>query len=134
MSSSDLDSGICSIQNQSSPFSISDILSSEMGQKKSPTSRLGSFPFAASGCSSSFSTPGTNSYVNKVSPYAISGQDNANYGSLETPKRPRKSSNSHISARTPQIRLSEAGTLVTSSSSPAYTGMYELAQRILRSL
>lgn len=118
MTSSAFDSSISPTQNQSSPFSISDILSKEkIGQKRlSPTSSY-SIPF---------STPGSNG-VSKTPMPPMFGQENANRiksgGSTETPKRPRKSSSSHIPARHPKISLSEAGTMVISSSAQTYAGM-----------
>lgn len=92
-------------QNQSSPFSIMDILSDEVGQKKSPTSRH-NIPL---------STPGSSTGVSKLPCRSMFSQENANQMrqvSSETPKRPRKSSSSHFSSRAPMITLSEAGSIV----------------------
>ena len=111
-SSSSFDSGISPNRTFSSPFSISDILSDDIGQKKSPTSRL-SIPF---------STPGS-SGVSKPPVYSMIAQENANQikCNIETPKRPRKVSGSIFPSRTPKISLSEAGTLASTSGGVTHT-------------
>lgn len=103
MSSTNFESGISPPHAHSSPFSISDILSKEIGQKKSPTSRL----------------------LSGISDRSRFSQDSANQiknGSGETPKRPRKVSGSYFTSRNPKISLSEAGTMV-SSGGLSYAGM-----------
>lgn len=107
MSSSGCDSGISPTRSQSSPFSISDILSKDTGQKKSPPSSH-AVPF---------STPGSS----KGPVHSMLDQESTNkmkYSSIDTPKRPRKGSSSHAPARNPKITMSEAGTLMASCSVP----------------
>lgn len=114
MSSSNFECGISPPHAHSSPFSISDILSKDIGQKKSPPSRS----------AISFSTPGS-SGVSNPPLHCMFSQDNANKikcASGDTPKRPRKSSGSHFTARNPKISLSEAGSML-SSGGQVHTGM-----------
>ncbi len=71
-------------QNHSFPFSISAILSDEVGQKKSPPASCSSNHFSVDPI--------------KGSVYSTSGSHTS-----ETPKRPRKSSHSFSSVRTPKM-------------------------------
>lgn len=91
-------------QNRSFPFTISAILSDEVGQKKSPP---------ASCLNAPFSTPISNISSSKVPAYSMSSQ--ASHQSSDTPKRPRKPSNFYVSTRTPKILHSEAGLMVPPS-------------------
>lgn len=91
-------------QNRSFPFTISAILSDEVGQKRSPP---------ASCLNAPFSTPVSNSNSGKVPVYSMSSQ--ASHRTSETPKRPRKSTSSYVSARTPKISHPEAGLKVPPS-------------------
>lgn len=98
--SSNFESGLPT-NAQSSPFSISHILSKDIGQKKSPTSRH-LVPL---------STPSSKG-ANIPPVYSMFSQENANQirsDSAETPKRPKKGS--LVVARNPKISLSEAGTI-----------------------
>lgn len=104
-------------QNQSSPFSISDILSKEkIGSKKSPTSHY-AIPFSTTPVSSGTTT-------SRLPPPSMFGQEAANMAkrsSAETPKRPRKASSSHGASRHhhqhPKLSLTEAAGVVAPSSS-----------------
>ena len=118
MASISCDSGISPPHAQSSPFSISDILSKDIGQKKSPVS----------GRAVPFSTPNG---ISNPSGHSMFNQKSANQVSsagIDTPKRPRKTSVSHfvpernfVPERYPKISLSEAGTV---ASSLGYAGMF----------
>ena len=116
MSSSSYESDIISpVRTHSSPFSISDILSKDLGQKRSPTNTC-PIPHAT--------TLGSSGEGGKPQPYSMFAQENANqvkHGNMETPKRPKKTSTSHFMARNPKIALSEAGNIV-SSGALTFTG------------
>ena len=102
-------------QNHSIPFSISAILSDEVGQKRSPTA------------SSSFSTPnnsrasthqqgGGQSYWN-ISP------SSSRHLQLDTPKRPQARENLNLSQRKPHISLSDAANMFSSYETSTVQGM-----------
>ena len=75
--------------NRSLPFSISAILSDEVGQKKSPPATCSGTPFSVESIKGSACT--------------------SNHYASETPKRPRKSSHSFSSSRTPKMSHSDTG-------------------------
>lgn len=114
MTSFNSGSGISPPHTQSSPFSISDILSKDIGQKKSPVS----------GRAVPFSTPNG---ISNPSGHSMFSQKSANQvtsAGIDTPKRPRKTSGSHfVPERSLKISLSEAVT-VASSGGLGYAGMF----------